>query len=145
MAMTKKGFTLIETLISAMILTIVGSGIAGIYVLESGLLTQTAHRLEAVNYARSTAETLIDAGKREGDDDSMKLLLIGTHTAETDPEACSLPDCYFKTRLNGKLSYAADDVTLENNITARRVTIIVEWQEKFPKVQNKKEELVTAA
>src|SRR3989338_6803724 len=86
----KKGFTLFETLIAALVLTIVGSAIAGIYVFEGAMLLQASHRLEAINYARSAAERLL---QYEGSTS------LGIHNEGTDPGICRLPKSYFKTDL----------------------------------------------
>jgi len=64
--MTKRGFTLFETMIAALILTIVGAGMAGVYMMEGGLVSRASHRLMAINYAKSAADFLIGEGRSNG-------------------------------------------------------------------------------
>lgn len=149
--LNNKGFTLFEALIAALILTIVGSGIAGVYVMEGSLLVRTGHRLEAINYARSVADQLINIGRDVeispfyGYGDVPAELSSGLHTETTDPTICILPDSYFKLHLNGKLTYTVDQIDFGNNVKGRRVEIIIEWNESFPKKQKIQETLFIIA
>lgn len=134
--MNKKGFTLLEVLVASLILAVVGSGIAGVYIMEERLFVRTLHRLEAVNYARGALEKLLaltggdlEVALKEGD--------------HTDPEICDLPDGHFKERFKGALSYRVDEFKVSEITNAKRIEVIVKWQEKFPKKEDKKESLVT--
>ena len=150
MAIKKKGFTLFEALISTLILSIIGSGIASVYIIESGLLSRTAHRLQAINYAQAAAETLLDLGAGVTATSSgihatlysmPNELAIGEHS--TEPQICIIPDGYFKKHLNGRLRYIITKVSLP--MKAHRAEIIVEWDEKFPKPEKMSEHLFIVA
>ena len=143
MALGKRGFTLFETLIAALVLSIVGSAIAGVYIMEGSLLVRTSHRLEAMNFARSVADRLTEIGY-SGPVDGISIFSLGQHTETTNPQICVLPDSYFKLRLNGKLKYNVDQIAI-NKYKLRRVEIIVEWDEAFPKRQKVKESLFIIA
>lgn len=134
----KKGFTLLEVLVASLILAVVGSGIAGVYIMEERLFVRTLHRLEAVNYARSALEELLAL---TGGDLEVALK-VGDHT---DPEICDLPDGQFKERFKGALSYRVDEFQVSETTNAKRIEVIVKWQEKFPKKEDRKETLVTVA
>ena len=151
---TRRGFTLVETLIGALILTIVGAGIASSYVLESSLLAQASHRLQAINYAMSCADNLMEVASDfggytytyqssyYGPDE----LSLGFHSQATDPAVATIPDSYFRRQLNGVLEYNVEMLPLYSGVGwgsgITRVTITVRWNEKFPKRQNKQESLV---
>ena len=154
--MKNKGFTLIETLTAAFILIIVGTGIAGIYIMEGALLKQAAHRITAAYYARSCANRLIDTvGPAQKDFRSAMRsanmvqrlkavgLSTGLHTQGTDPLLCSLPVSDFKDFYGGTLQYTIDAIPLPDNATAGafRANILVEWEEKFPNQHKTKESM----
>ena len=153
--MRKKGFTLLEILIAAIILIVVGTGIAGVYVIENALLKQAKHRLEAVNYARNCASLLHaipDKGKvlfwyGSGYDGPAELA-PGVHTTDSDPSICTLPTSYFKDKLNAWLMYEVDKLKIREagiyEFGVMRVKITVTWNEKFPKETTKTEEFFAA-
>ena len=141
----KKGFTLFEALVAALILTILGTGMIGVYIVEHALLLRTAHRVQAIDYARSAAELLTYVG------DGVALtgwwqeapeLTLGEHSESTNGEICILPNSYFTAQLRGKLYYRVDSVQVGNPpIPARLAEITVEWEERFPKRERLKEKL----
>jgi len=144
----KKGFTLFEALVASLILTILGTGMIGIYIVEHALLLRTSHRVQAIDYARSAAELLTYAGDRAaltGWWQEMPELTLGEHSESTDGEICILPNSYFKTQLRGKLYYSVDSIQVGNPpIPARLAEITVEWEERFPKRERLKEKLYIA-
>lgn len=52
------GFTLLEIIISMLILSMVTAGIFGLFVTSSKYIVEAGHRLQAINYARQVAENL---------------------------------------------------------------------------------------
>lgn len=139
----KKSFALSEAMIGALILSIIGSGMAGLYILQAGLLSKTMHRLEAINYARSAAEALLEAGRDYATDSaSANLLSAGTHS---DAVVCDIPQSYFRDYLGGKMTYTVTDITIDPTIKARRADITVTWKDKLPKAQDMKETLAVIA
>ena len=160
--MNRKAFTLFETLIAALILVIVGTGITAMYVVESSLLTQTLHRIEAMNYAQSCANMLMSIaevnpygtdfwyGYYEGPPE----LSSGLHSEATDPKICGIPDSDFKKTFKVAMKYEIDKVVLippggyaddpSYSQGTLRAKITVEWEEKFPKDQKKTEILYIA-
>ncbi|MBN1354294.1 MAG: prepilin-type N-terminal cleavage/methylation domain-containing protein [Candidatus Omnitrophica bacterium] len=165
----RKGFTLFETLIAALILTIVGGGLAGVYMMEGTLLLHSSHRAEAVNYAASLADKLLRLASEPaldwgwGNWDPYYIMYetpafsLGNHNEDTDPEICQLADSYFKLHLKGTLRYQVEDISVSEKygdtaglssygaLVARRVDVIVEWEEAFPRKERKSEHLYIAA
>ena len=142
---SKKGFTLFEALVAALIRTILGTGMIGVYIAEHALLLRTSHRVQAIDYARSAAELLAYAGDNAattGFWQEVPQLTLGEHSESTDGDVCLLPNSYFKTQLRGMLHYRVDSVQVGNPpISARLAEITVEWEEKFPKRERLKEKL----
>ena len=184
MEIRKKGFTLFEALVAALVLILFGTGMMGLYVVQQALLLQTQHRIQAIDYARGVADILLELGQEaeiidetpaqiqeaylsDGEDGVKALtknepadLKNGTHTAplnttgsDISTDICVLPDSYFKQTLKGKLSYVVDEFTIVAidqwgdpiSTEAKRVEIIVEWEESFPNTQVKKESLFIVA
>lgn len=148
--MKKRGFTLFETMLAALILTIVGAGMAGVYMMEGSLSNRASHRMMAINYAKSAGDSLIGIGRSNGTQvlppwmlpqTSFAELSPGMHNETTDPAICIISDSYFKLHLNGRLSYNVDSVDIGNDLSGCRVEVIVEWDEKFPKIQHMRESL----
>lgn len=127
MALKRKGFTLFEVMLTTIILMVVGSSIAGIYMMEGATLNRSAHRLEAINYARSLAERIITG---EGISNTMK----------PDLTLCVLPESYFTKALKGTMDYKLTGVKV-GTTSGIRVDIKVEWEEKLPKKEKLSETL----
>ena len=145
-----KGFTLLELLVAGIILTMVGAGLAGVYVIEYAMMMQTAHRLTAVNYATSVADSLIEIGEPQdwrwglGEATYPPELSLGEHTEATDPSLCTLPPGPFKDTLSGSLKYQVWNRVIAG-ATGRLVRVTVSWTEQFPKVAEKEEILYFTA
>lgn len=132
-----------------LILSIVASAIAGVYIHEKGLLNQAAHRMQSMNYARACADSLLAlCGRFQISRCWTNLpteLNDGMHDARTDPELCVLPESYFRDTMKGELKYEVKKY--ETNRTKWsangivRGKIIVEWTENFPKEEKKTQEL----
>lgn len=145
--MTRKGFTLFEMLIASIILVAIGTGMAGIYVAQGALLRNAAHRLEAVNYIQSCADSLMSLGRGvmlengtgvwlapNGESMGPPELALGIHNTATDPALCTLPDAYFKQSLNGTLEYLVEKVPFSEAEVERgylRVKITAKWTENL--------------
>ena len=157
--MRKKGLVLFESLIAALIITIIGSGVATLYLYEAGLLNRTAHRLQAINYAKAAAEAILakessikGTGVLGRNTVFPTELSLGLHSESTDPAICTLPDSYFKQTLKGSLSYTVTQtmIPLSNfyalytaGAPAYCSEITVEWTEAFPKGEKVQEKLFT--
>ena len=154
--MRKKGLVLFEALIAALIITIIGSGVATLYLYEAGLLNRTAHRLQAINYAKAAAEAILakessikGTGVLGRNTVFPTELSLGLHSESTDPAICILPDSYFKKTLKGSLSYTVTQTTIPLSnfyttaINAYCAEITVEWTEAFPKGEKVQEKLFT--
>ena len=155
--MNKKGFTLLETLVAALILTVIGGAIAGVYIKEGALLAHTSHRLQALNYARSVTDGLVKIS--EGDDDEssgrwggwwslfFKIrnpraeLTPGYHDDRSNPEICDLPYSFFEDHLEARVFYEIKDMAVTERVSVRIVEVSVEWTETFPKREKKEEKL----
>lgn len=157
MGITKKGFTLIEILVAALVLTTVGVGIAGTYIIDKAMLSRASHRMQAINYAKNAAGLLqkysewveTDYGKTNyiyggGSSYIPPYLGIGIHTKDTDPEICSLPESSFTQKLGATLAYNTKEIPVLD-VKAILVEITVEWYETFPKKELVKENLFVVA
>ena len=175
MGIRKKGFTLLETLVAALVLILFGTGLLGLHVAQKAFLLHAQHRVQALDYARGVADILLELGREAEiiDETPPEIkaqmwanwrvrfevltrnepedLTLGTHTAPADTtpttistDICVLPDSYFKQTLKGKLSYVVDTFSV-GTINARRVEIIVEWEENLPRTQVKEESLFIVA
>lgn len=168
-----KGFSLLEAIAATLILVIIGTGIAAVYVVETALLSQAAHRLEAINYARTCAGHLTELGG------SWSEKFIGTisgsfgaglHTVANTPDICTLPETYFRDTLSGTLTYEIqripvlydDQVAVQDRVFHSsvdeapagtttyvlayilRAKITVTWEEHFPTDTEKTETFYAA-
>jgi len=75
--MKRKSFTLLEVLVSAMIVAIVFAGIVGTIVAARRYILHATHRLTAVNLGRRTLENLTNAVRQ--DTWNSGLLALGAH------------------------------------------------------------------
>lgn len=117
----KKAMTLVEVVISMVILGLIAAGICATFVMvgKGGTSDVGTFQLQAVNYARETLETLKNAVSTESGHNNP--LTPGTHD---DP----LPPGDFKSR-SGTRTYVVEDVDANSDgITDyKRVTVSVKW------------------
>jgi len=79
--MNKQGLTLIEVIISALVLSIAVGGLLLVFSMEKGVISRTGRRVQAMDFARQTLEQLknavgADTWPASGD------LSSGTHNSE---------------------------------------------------------------
>lgn len=136
----KKGFLLIEVMVAAIILTILATGIMGTIVIQKGMLNRSLFKTEAMNYARSVADMLLNEASASPNY-FPKSLGLGDHTIDTDPDICTLPDGYFKTNLNGIVKYTITKIKI-NTTDMFRVEITVEWKNLQNPTENHSKTLI---
>ncbi|GEM_PF-5312040 len=143
----KKAFALIEGMVAGLVLSLIGAGMVGIYLVQTMNSSKVSHRMDAANYAMSIAETLMAIDVTESTPPGKPANLefsAGTHNAATDPSICALPDSYFTKALGGKASYFIDDLQANDNVKVTRARIKIEWDEKPPKAAHVSESLCIA-
>lgn len=124
--MKNKGFTLIEIVVSMLILSLVVAGSFSLYVTANGQVNNAKHRLQAVNQAMGVLERLryyvsVDSNNPENSDQALSVNtgispeLIGL-PAEPDISDVSLPRWYY-------------DVKTVSGSNCKEVSVSVKWEE----------------
>lgn len=116
--MNKHGFTLIEVIISALILSMTVGGILFVFSTEKGVVSHSGRRDEAMNFARQTLEELRNE-VREDTWDTGNLRIHQTPWNSLSGD--------FGTKFSGQRKY---EVTAGPALDAyRAVTVTVDWTE----------------
>ncbi|GAG34459.1 unnamed protein product [marine sediment metagenome] len=125
--MNNRGLTLIEVIISALILSIAVGGILLVFTTEKGVVSHTGRRVQAMDFTRQTLEQLknavgADTWPAAGD------LSSGTHNSEG---FLTLPGDFGPGgRFAGAgRSYTVNDVLDSGDIIYKSVTVTVDWSE----------------
>ena len=109
-----RAYILIEVLIAILLLIIVSAAMFHAYGSRFISSDNTMHKLEAIHFAGSAAEKILElskepgAGKGDGSGPG-ELSFDITHNSSNTPSISTLPECYFKNTLNGKLEYKVTD------------------------------------
>lgn len=120
--MGKNGMSLVEVVVSMLLLSLIVAGVAAVFSLAGkGPTTVGTLELEAANYARETLENLKNAVST--DPARSAPLTVGTDIA--DP----LPDADFKNTYGGARTYTVEDVDSDTDgiYDYKRVTVTVKW------------------
>ncbi|MBU4311509.1 MAG: type II secretion system GspH family protein [Candidatus Omnitrophica bacterium] len=121
--MNKKGLTLIEIMISVLILLIISAGILSAFIGGHQLMNRSRHRLQALNFAREAIDTLrcnYTYGSSE--------MLEGAHDSVTDPAICASGNIIrdeMAALNSGILTYT---VTLDLN-GYKKLGVTIDWTE----------------
>ena len=121
----RAGFTIMEVIISSLLLTIIVAGSFGVFVASEGKIRYIGRKLQAANFVRKKFEDLKDAVRQdEWDESSYDLGLKGW----TDWENLSGE---FYSKWGGQRRYKVEAVTEfgGEDTTYRKVTVQVQWNE----------------
>ncbi|MBU4140989.1 MAG: type II secretion system GspH family protein [Candidatus Omnitrophica bacterium] len=125
--MNKRAFTLIEVIVSALILTLATGGVLFIFSTEKGAVSRTGRRMQAMDFARQTLEQLrnkvgADTWPTGGD------ISAGTHTTEA---FLSLSGTELGDKFGGTREYTVTDKNpdVDAGIDYKEVTVEVKWTE----------------
>ncbi len=133
--MNKRGLTLIEVIISALILSITVGGILFVFTTQVGVVSRTGRRIQTMNFARQTLEQLrnkvgadtwpASGGLSSGTHNSEAFLsLAGTGFGVGEPfgvTAPAIPRSYVVTDIDPDSSGGDPDY--------KSVTVTVDWAE----------------
>jgi len=119
--MNKKGFTLIEVIVAALIVAILSAGVASAFWGAQHFLNRARHRVQAYNFAIESLDRL-KSNYQYSSDPAMD---IGVNHDETEIDAGGILRGDI-ANLGGTLKY---DVTEPQVNGYKQVTIKVEWHE----------------
>lgn len=121
--MNKKGLTLIEIMISVVIILIISAGILSAFVGGHQLMNRSRHRLQALNFAREAIDTL-RCNYAYGSDE----MLEGPHDSATDPAICASGNIIRDEMANLNSGTLVYTVTLDPN-GYKKVGVTIDWTE----------------
>lgn len=123
--MNKHGLSLMEVVISALILAVTVGGVLYIFSTEKGVVARTGRQVQAMDFGRQTLEELKNAVGADTWPDQGFLGTVGA--AITDP----LDAGAFKEKFLGTRSYEVEDVDVDFDGTTdyKKVSVTVTWEE----------------
>jgi len=122
--MNKYAFTLIEVIVSALILTLTVGGVLFIFTTEKGAVGHTGRRMQAMDFARQTLEQLKNKVGADTWDEAGQPLTVQDWTSY---ETLSGD---FGTVFSGQRRYRVDPLTgVDSSTGYREVTVEVNWIE----------------
>lgn len=124
-----RGFTILEVVVSLLVLLFVASSTIQVTTVCQSLFKQNAHRIVAIEFAASAARELMARGASVDAYRKNPNIAVGTHTNADDPAVCELPDCFFKNALNGKLTYTISEKNIDTYLTTVVAEVKVTWTE----------------
>ena len=141
-------YILVEVLVAVIVLSIILSSTFGVLLMARSLSSQTNAKIEAINFARSAADKLLDCSTacwstlrgRQRISAASPYFTSGNHT---DPLICELPSGYFKDTLNGRMSYNVDVITVDS-IDMLRIEVVVTWDDLLDRTKSISENLFFA-
>ena len=121
--MNRHGFTLVEVIVSAVILAVAVGLLLQVFSTESGVLDRTGRRMQAMDFARQKLEELknaVDAQTWPNTGD----LAAGVGIAAT------LPDSELKDKFSGTRTYTVTNMDIDGGgLDYKRVSVTVDWSE----------------
>jgi len=128
------GYILAEVIIALLIISFIAASLGVVFLKGKKNLTQFDHRLQAMNFARSVANELLEAAE-ENKYYYSKWPVVTPEEFTEGWHTRDLPTCYFKNNLSGVLKYNVEIVNVQSKdfsptaARAMRVTIEVTWRE----------------
>lgn len=125
--MNRQGLTLVEVIVSTLLLVLTVGGVLFIFSIEKGAVTRTGRRMQAMDFARQTLEQLKNAVDANTWPNSGNLS-GGEHTAET---FLSLSGTELGDKFGGTREYTVTDKNpdADAEIDYKEVTVTVDWTE----------------
>ena len=121
--MNKHGFTLIEVIISALILALSVGGVLFIFSTEKGVVAHTGRTMQAMDFARQTLEEL----KNDVGADTWPN--AGDLAAGVDKPAPITNGGDFTSIFEGDRKYTVNDVVVNGDTVYKSATVTVNWTE----------------
>ena len=127
--MNKQGLSLMEVIVSALILAVTVGGILYIFSTEKGVVARTGRRVQAMDFSRQTLEELKNAVGADTWPDQGFLGTVGA--AITDP----LDAGAFADKFGGSRSYEVVDIDVDFDGTTdyKQVSVTIIWEEPAEK------------
>lgn len=125
--MNKHGLTLVEVIISALILAITAGGVLTIFTMEKAVVARTGRKMQAMDFSRQTLERL----KNEVDANTWP---NSGALASAVGVAATLPTSELKDKFSGTRSYTVTNINADGDATYeddeyKQVTVTVDWSE----------------
>jgi Tfp pilus assembly protein PilV len=111
----KKGGTILEVLVSAVLLAIAFLGVSTGFLWSTGYMLVSERQLQATDFSKEVMDYLL---AKDYDDAALSL---GNHNGES---FLGLPDCVLKKDFNARRSYDVESVT-----EGKKITVAVSWTE----------------
>ena len=126
--MNRHGFTLVEVIVSAVILAATVACLLCVFSTESGVVDRTGRRMQAMVFARQTLEELKNAVGADTWPNSGLLGTVGVGITAT------LPGSELKSKFSGTRTYTvtnidADGVGGYEDDEYKQVTVTIDWTE----------------
>lgn len=123
------GFTLVEVIVSLLILAIAVTGLFASFVAAQRYVSRSRHRLVAANAARMAIESLKSSvDQRTWDDPAVNLLACAAYPCT---KTYALPADYQGTPWNWSANYVVTPISV-GGVDMRRVDVTVRWDESNP-------------
>ena len=121
--MNKDGLTLVEVIVSALILAVTVGGILSVFSTEKGVVDRTGRRMQAMNFARQKLEELKNAVRADTWPNA------GDLAAGVDKPAPIANGGDFTSIFEGDRKYTVNDVFVNGDTVYKSVTVTVSWTE----------------
>ncbi len=123
--MNRKGLTLIEIMISVLIILIAAAGILGAFVGGHQLMYYSKHRLQAMNFAREALDKL-----KCDYEYTSSAMAAGNHDEVSDPAICASGNIIRGEMQGLNSAVLTYNVSAEPEIDSyKEVTVSVQWTE----------------
>ena len=134
--MNKYGFTLVEVIISAVILAFTVGGLLFVFSTESGVVARIGRRMQAMDFARQTSEQLKNEVRADKWPGVVGDVLFGSDTGITHTTEAFLPlgGSDLGDKFSGTREYTVTDKDADGDGTYeddeyKQVTVTVQWTE----------------
>ncbi len=126
--MNKHGFTLVEVVISALILTFAVGGLLFVFSTEKGVVSRTGRKTQAMDFARQTLEGLKNDVNALTWPNAGNLGTVGTDIT------VGLPSSELRDKFGGTRHYRVTNINADGDAAYeddeyKQVTVTIDWTE----------------
>lgn len=123
--MNKSGLTLVEVIISALILALTVGSLLYVFATEKGIVARSGRGIQAMDFAIQTLEELKNEVRADTWEESNQPLTVTSAWGSWENLSGD-----FYTKFSGRRHYRVDSVDgIDPNTGYRSVTVEVDWQE----------------
>ena len=128
----RRGFTLVEIIVSMLLLSTVAAGMLVVFVVGKRSVSLVGHKVQAISFAQETIDELRGrvGGYLWATPDTT--LDVGDHDSDSDPDICALPAGDFLDTFNGARIYTVVNEptgSADGEENYKKVTVTVNWNE----------------